>query len=450
MAPDASAPGHAGASAPGPLAARRQLPPDHPQRIPLNEEVHARPAEAMSAPMRISYLALLTDAAQAQDILAGVADLARRRGVPGPAPGANHFSTDLGPFRLRWERHTEFSRIMIMVPGAGEDPFAEPALDFLPAEWVAGLPGQVVMAAHAALVRRTEPAPDQDVISARFFGGNVLVGAGIAGGAAVALTDVRIRADGFSRFLIQDRAMTPWQAGRQVQRLLEIDTYRVLALLALPVARQLTPYMAEKEHELAAITAALVEAQEADEAGLLERLTRLAAGIENREAEHLYRFSASGAYYDLVQRRIAELREVRIEGLQTLQEFNERRVAPAMATTRAVQARLESLSARVAQTTQLLSTRVDLTREKQTQGVLTQMNRRAEMQLRLQQTVEGLSVAAITYYIVGLVYYAGRALEAAWPAVSAEILAGAAIPIAALLVASGVRSIRRALRRNVG
>jgi uncharacterized membrane-anchored protein len=436
----------------GPAVAggRLWLPPDHPQRIELGEEVHARPAEAMTTPLRVSYLALLTDAAEADGMLAAVTDLARRRGVPPPVPRANYFSADLGPYRLRWERHTEFSRIMVMVPGAGEDPFAEPALAALPPEWVAGLPGRVIAAAHVALVRATEPPPDHEALSARFFNGNVLIGAGISGGAAVALTDVRIRPDGFTRFLVLDRTMSPRQAGRNVLRLLEIDTYRVLALMALPVARALTPFLAEREHELAGITAALVEAHEEDEAVLLDRLTRLAAGIENREAENLYRFSASAAYDELVQRRIAELREVRIEGLQTMQEFTERRVAPAMNTCRAAEARLEALSARVAQTTQLLSTRVDITREGQNQALLEQMNRRAKLQLRLQQTVEGLSVAAITYYIVGLVGYAAKAVQSQGVAVSPELMMGIAIPVVAVLVALGVHSIRRTVRRTLG
>ncbi len=452
MAQDALIIGTATAPVPTPMsrpAGRLALPPDHPQRIELNDEVHARPAEAMAAPMRISYLALLTDGAEAERLLAAVSALAQRRGVPPPVPGANHFSTDLGPYRLRWERHTEFSRIMVMVPGAGEDPFAEPALAAVPGEWVAGLPGRVVMAAHAALVPTAEERPDHEAVSARFFGGNVLVGAGVAGGAAVALTDVRIRPDGFTRFLLLNRAMTPWQAGRNVQRLLEIDTYRVMALLALPVARSLTPFLAERERELAAITAALVDAREADEARLLERLTRIAAGVENREAEHLYRFSASAAYYELVQRRIAELREVRIEGLQTLEEFNERRVAPAMNTCRTVQARLEALSARVAQATQLLSTRVEITREGQTQKVLEQMNRRAKLQLRLQQTVEGLSIAAITYYIVGLVDYAAKALAARGVPLDPVLVTGIAVPVVAGLGLLGVSALRRKVQRRI-
>ena len=70
------------------------------------------------------------------------------------------------------------------------------------------------------------------------------------------------------------------------------------------------------------------------------------------------------------------------------------------------------MSERVARATQLLSTRVDIARSRQNQAVLEQMNRRTKLQLRLQQTVEGLSVAAITYYIVGLTGYAAKGLNA--------------------------------------
>ncbi|MFK5088320.1 DUF3422 family protein, partial [Klebsiella pneumoniae] len=38
-----------------------KLPDNHPLRIELNNEVHARPPEALVAPCRISYLALWSD-----------------------------------------------------------------------------------------------------------------------------------------------------------------------------------------------------------------------------------------------------------------------------------------------------------------------------------------------------------------------------------------------------
>jgi uncharacterized membrane-anchored protein len=144
-----------------------------------------------------------------------------------------------------------------------------------------------------------------------------------------------------------------------------------------------------------------------------------------------------------VQRRIEELRETRIQGMQNFREFTERRLAPAMNTCQAVSSRLDSLSQRVARATQLLSTRVDVSRERQNQRVLESMNRRAEAQLRLQQTVEGLSVAAITYYIVGLVGYAAKGLRGAGLDVNPDLAMGISIPVVVLIVALGMRKVRR-------
>lgn len=420
---------------------------DHPQRVELNDEVHARPPEALTPPLRLSYLALLSGHAPREQEWQLVRNLAQRFDIAVPAKGANHFRADFGPFRLKWERHTEFTRYTFIVSGADLDPFEPPAIEVVPADWLSKLPGQVIMAAHAALVRATATTDYEDIL-VRLFDGNVLVGSAIAGGAAEALTDFRIHGDGFSRFLVQDRGMAPRQAGRMVQRLLEIETYRILALLAFPVARELAPALTACEQELARITTALAGAAEKDEP-LLERLTRLEAEIGRRASDNHYRFSAAAVYYELVQRRIDELREQRIQGLQTFQEFTERRMAPAMSTCRAAAERQESLSRRAARATQLLSTRVDIARERQNQAVLESMNRRAMQQLRLQQTVEGLSVAAVTYYVVGLVGYLARGLQALGVALDPDIVMGVSIPGVAVLTALGVRHTRKVVTRTV-
>lgn len=431
------------------MSARFHLPAWHAQRVELNDEVHARPPEALVPPCSISYLALIPpENAPGEQTLEAVRDLVRRVGGPEPARGASHYSTDLGAFRLKWERHTEFSRFMVIVPGVGPEPFATTAIDAVPADWVAALPGQVIVAAHAALVPDPGTPLDLATLSARCFGGNHLVGAEVSGGRATAITDFRIHGDGFSRFLILDRGTGQRQAGRILQRLLEIDTYRIMALLALPVARELSPVLAGQERELAAVTGALIDCGENDEPLLLDRLTRLAAEIESREARSRYRFSAARAYYEIVQRRIDDLREGRIEGLQTVREFTERRLAPAMNTVRDVSRRQDLLSQRVARATQLLSTRVDLTRERQNQALLASMDRRARLQLRLQQTVEGLSVAAITYYLVGLIGYAAKSLAEAGLALRPGVVTGAAVPVVAVAVYLGTRRVRRRMERD--
>jgi uncharacterized membrane-anchored protein len=422
---------------------------EHPLRQALNAELHARQPEALSAPLRLTFLALYSDASQRASELEHVGELAHRHGVPPPPDGTAHFSADLGAFRLKFERHSEFTRYKFIAAGAVDEPFRQTALRTVPADWLAQLPGRLIVATHLVMLPAPGATPpDVEALASRHFAGNALVGAGIAGGAGFAFTDYRLH-DGFGRMVVLDCGMSPRQAGRMVQRLLEIDAYRLMALLTLPVAQELTPWLTQAERELAGVSASLVAASEASEPTLLDQLTRLEAQIESRESEHHYRFTAAQAYHGLVQRRVEELREVRIDGVQNFEEFTERRLAPAMNTCRSVWARLESLSQRVARATQLLSTRVDISRERQNQQLLESMNRRSAAQLRLQQTVEGLSVAAITYYIVGLVGYAAKGLHATGVHVGVEAVTAISIPLVALVVAYGVRHARRIVSHDV-
>jgi uncharacterized membrane-anchored protein len=329
------------------------------------------------------------------------------------------------------------------MPGRSALPFSEPASTFVPADWLAAIPGLTLYAAHAELIAAGADAPDPAAIAGP-FDGNMVAGGEIGGGAAIAYTDFHVRADGYARFLVLDRSLTPRQAGRMQQRLVEIDGYRMMALLALPIARRLSPRLLAMERALAALTEHIGRNDGTDEK-LLGELTRLAADVETALAASQYRFGASRAYHDLVRSRIAELRERRLPGIQTIDEFMTRRLAPAMATCASVSQRLRDLSERVAQASSLLSTRVEIAREKQNQALLASMDRRARMQLRLQQTVEGLSVAAVSYYVVGLVGYGAKALKAAGLRVDPDLAAGAAIPLVVLLVAWAVRRVRHTL-----
>jgi uncharacterized membrane-anchored protein len=419
------------------------LPADHAQRGALNDEVHARPPEPLRTPTRVSYFALFGDAASRAAESRALGDLVARFGVAPPPDGSDHFRADLGACRLKWERHLEFSRYTFVLPGDFDAPFGDAALDSLPREWLAALSGQLLVAAHVAIRRPPAEKLDPEELATRFFAGNPLVGGAIAGGAASAYTDFRIHPDRFSRILVYDRGMTPRQAGRMVQRLLEIESYRMLALLALPLARTLAPQLGAAEDQLADITRALTDAGPPREPVLLEQLTRLEAEVERWQADHQGRFAAAEAYHALVQRRITELREEGEAGLQTFREFTERRLAPAMDTCRATAARLEALSRRVARASQLLSTRIEITRERQNQQLLESMDRRAELQLHLQTTVEGLSVAAITYYVVGLLGYAAKGLHELGLPADPTVVTAISIPVVAVVVALGVRRIRR-------
>ncbi len=408
----------------------------------LNNEVHARPPEALNARMRISYVVLFGELD-----MKPLRELCGKYGVEPPGEAANHFSADLGPFRLKWERHTEFTRYWFLVPATGTNAlFERTAIEAVPPGWLKTLKGEVLVANHIELLPAPRGKLDEEKLSRQHFGGNALVGSAVAGGLGRAFTDFRIHADGFGRMLLHDGGMTPRQRGRTVQRLLEIDTYRVLALLTLPVARELMPQLGKFEAELGEITTTMRTASEADEPKLLDRLTLLHADVVRHHTASQFRFAAAKAYSDLVALRISELREERIEGLQLFAEFTDRRLAPAMRTCEAAAKRLDTVSERVSRATQMLSTRVDISREKQNQALLESMDRRARLQLRLQETVEGLSIAAITYYIVGLIGYLAKGLkEAGLLPVSDLVVTAASIPVVIAVVALGVRRVRKSI-----
>jgi uncharacterized membrane-anchored protein len=418
-----------------------QLPPDHPQRVALANEIHARPPEALKTPARATYLAVTVGRAEREREHAHLATLCERFGLPPPPRDANHFAVRMGELRVKWERHTEYSGFTFHVQGLGSRGYEAPATTLLPEGWLVAIPGQTIFAAHAVVVQYGGEKSYASFVD-EYFPGGAVVGAEIAEGAGFAFTDFRIREDGYERFLIIDRNLTPRQAGRMTQRLFEIEAYRIMALLALPIAREQAPRAAEVEQSLAALTEQIARDQGRDET-LLANLTGLAALIENAIDASQYRFSAGRAYYDLVRSRIEELREHALPGIQTIDEFMTRRLAPAMATCGTVSQRLRDLSKRVAQASGLLSTRVEIVRERQNQALLASMDRRARLQLRLQETVEGLSVAAITYYGAGLVGYVARGAHAVGFPVDHEIAVALAIPIIAVLVALALKRVRR-------
>jgi uncharacterized membrane-anchored protein len=158
-----------------------------------------------------------------------------------------------------------------------------------------------------------------------------------------------------------------------------------------------------------------------------------------------YRFGATRAYAELVHERLRRLDLQREGALEPLGDFVERRFEPAMRTVRSVEGRMESLSVRIARAADLLRTRVDLALQEQNRSLLTSMDERAKLQLRLQQTVEGLSVAAVSYYLLGLLSYMLKASAAAVGPQTADILLAIAVPVVVFAVWSLVRRVRRRL-----
>ncbi|MFN7123837.1 MAG: DUF3422 family protein, partial [Hydrogenophaga sp.] len=282
----------------------------------------------------------------------------------------------------------------------------------------------------------------------KWFGGRTVVASQLGGGHSWALTDFWLHPSGFERMLvITPPDTTETRAGRISQRLFEVETYRLMALRGLPVVKALSPMLADAEAQLAAITAQL-ESKSTSEQALLDQLVALAARVERATAENVYRFSATRAYDNLVSQRIGELREKPIQGTQTIGEFMQRRLSPAMATVAATAQRLASLSERVSRASALLRTRVDIVTEAQNQQLLEKLTRGQELQLRLQTTVEGLSIAAISYYVISLLLYAAKGAKAAGLPVQPEVAVGALIPLVLWAVWRTTRRIHDKIKRG--
>ena len=420
---------------------------DHLQRLALHNEVHARPPEPVGVPMVISHVVMGIDRESRQASRSHLVQLLRNHHLAIPEETTTHLRADFGSWRLRWELHTEFVTWTFMREGDPGVPGIEPesALQAVPQAWLSNLPGACLARIHVWAMAHTDSSADW---VSRYLHEETLVASRVANDHATVYTDFQLHPDGFSRIVLFSDALPPRQLGRLIQQLLEIESYRMAALLGLPAARDAGTVLADAERELAELAQSIRSAKREEEAGLLDRLTRLAGQVEGQYAASHSRFSASRAYFELVDQRIRDIRESRLDGMQTIGEFMERRLTPARSTCDWAVRRQTALSERVSRMSNLLRTRVEIEQQQSSQELLATMNRRQGLQLQLQSTVEGLSVAAITYYIVGLVNYTADGLSRlGWPW-GVEITTAASVPVVTLLVWLFIRHLHNKLSQH--
>jgi uncharacterized membrane-anchored protein len=400
----------------------------HPLRDALYDELHARPFQLISTPQQISHLAFKAQPAELDEAFGLLGELCRRYSVNRPAEETVSFQQDCGEFTVRWERHMEFYALTFLRPRGSEEPFRERVLDLIPGDWMASLPGQAIAAFHMVIADGTLPT-DPDSLTPHFEGQRLVISEPKEGKAFLC-TAFKLHADGFGRFLLQNRGISDYQMGRLVQRVIELETYRLLAQLSIPLAKRLSPALNDMDQQLAEMLARVPRMDSSEgERELLQRLSLLSARLETFRAETNYRFSATRAYHALVTTRLQNIEERPVNGFMTASEFMTRRLAPGMRTCDSVQNWMEDLSRRIERAGDLLRTRVNLTLQEQNKSLLAAMNRRSRLQFRLQETVEGLSVAAISYYLVGLLGYILGGLPLAAAGVSKNVLLAMLVPV---------------------
>lgn len=414
----------------------RILPPDDLQRTMLHNEVHMRPTATISVPALVVFVAVCNQYVTREEECEHLRTLPKQNGLALNRLNNNFLRVNCDNFTVKWERHSEFTRYSIVQELPEE--VKSLAVDFelsavlkLAPSWLKNIPGETIAAIELVFLNGDIDPTGTTLESAKrwFPQGDIVASQMGSSGHSWAITDFNLRSNGFERMLvIAPPGSYDSRAGRIAQRLLEIETYRLMALKGLPVAKELVPMLYDAEMQLANITSQLENKSSSDQE-LLDTLIALATKVERATAHHGFRFSATRAYDSLVRQRILELREKAIPGNQTLGEFMQRRLSPAISTVAATEQRLSALSQRIERTSALLRTRVDIITEMQNQQLLEKLTQGQTLQLRLQSTVEGLSIAAISYYVISLLLYFFKALKASGMPINLEISVGIAVPI---------------------
>lgn len=415
---------------------------DHPLRASLTREMHARGMARFDAPALALQFVVLVDEEQARQSVAILTDLLAPHGTA-PHTGDRFLSCRMDGLHFFWERHTEFMTYSFLAPATGGTLFDLSPFAQVP-EWMARIPGSILRSTHIALVAQ----PPLPAAIAAHFATDDLIISDVAEGRARIWSDFRLHDDGFGRLLIQDKGLEGDEGSQLVQRLQELGNYRKIALLGLPEAQQATPRLTALEQRLTAITARVAQ-KDADADQVLEDLSALSAELAQILTRTRYRMSATQAYAEICRDRIRSLAVAPVRGYRSLDDFTERRLLPAMRTCDAFTRRLEDLAQRAAWTSALLRTRVDTALARRNRDLLASMDRRTGLQLRLQHTVEGLSVVAISYYALGLWHHLKDALEhqglhlPGWVDI-------ALFPVTIAAVFLGIRQIRKVKRPPAG
>ncbi|MGQ4879262.1 DUF3422 domain-containing protein [Billgrantia sp. LNSP4103-1] len=396
----------------------------HPQRQRLHNELHARPSIYFSEPAHLYHYAFFIDAKAHAAMLA---QLGEATGIACNAEAAQQILTFHGMV-LKWERHTEFSTLTLLVPKVvGSEPWTNAPVAL----------AKVVETHQAALINATLVLVEEGdawLGSAEAYGFNDPAGSQVGGGDATVWSDFHLDAAGYNRLLILNHGLNAFRLGRMVRRLLEIETYRMMASLSLPLAKELALELEAYEVELGELSVRNAEQAEANPRRLLAALSQLSARLERSGARSRQRFGATEAYARIVFSRIEELREGRVDHCPRLGTFILRRFRPTVHYCAAIHRRQRGLAESAARLNDLLRTRAQVEIEEQNTSILRSLNERTSSQLKIQKAVEGLSIIVISYYIFSLFKLGLESLKALGIEIEPQAAAAVLVPLGGLII----------------
>lgn len=408
----------------------------HPLRESLHDELHARPSIYFDGPAHVYHFALLDDGVCIDPIIAQLEGLADQH-----SHGASrHGLLRIDGYPFKWERHSEFLSLTWVVPRTPQTPLwaelPEPLRGLLQTHQA------LIINALVVLVEDAQEALDDPAA----YGFKDPAGSHVGGGDATVWSDFRLSEQGFNRILLINRGLNAYRLGRMIRRLLEIETYRMLASLALPTAQNIGVTLQELDRSLIRLAERNAGAGNSEAKELLDALTELSARLMRCGAACRPRFSAAEAYAQIVFERIGELRESHVGGSQRLGVFIERRFKPTVRYCAATERRLDRLASGIANLGDLLQARAQVEVEEQNSEILESLNARTSTQLKIQKAVEGFSLIAISYYLVGLLKLTLEGLAALGTPFSSKVLFAVLAPLFLLTLLLLARRLKVAAR----
>ncbi|HZY68330.1 MAG TPA: DUF3422 domain-containing protein [Devosia sp.] len=407
---------------------------DHPDRQAITEELHARPVDILDGPARVRRLVFVAGDPRAVDTaMEEFARFAASQGIEPMPHGVRQTSFPIGVRTVTWEFHTEFITVTWRSPLSDRE------------NWPVDIGLDAVGDAKLIAATRIDVIDELEV-PPRFipqFRLSSLCVSLVEGGRGQVATDFVADGDSYTRLEFAAGGLTSLRRSIIVRRLLEIDTYRSMAMLALPLARRTAPELANAERDLTVLIETMAEATSGEAIKqALDALHRLSIRSGQLSERLGYRFAAAKAYGRILGARIEGLREGPTPLGSTIGRYLSNRVDPALATCLAIEKRLETLTGKIERAIELLNLRIGLDLQIQNKSVLETIASTAQSQFRLQATVEGLSVIAISYYALGILSYVlAGPLEIAH--FDKALAVSVAAPFAILTVWWAVRRVRR-------
>lgn len=411
---------------------------EHGNRWFIHAETHARPVPSLAGPATIRRVAFMStdrgrDLVQLQRKMAELGRISDH-----DLGAARQLEFERDGHSVIWEMHNEFATLTWQSSLATAN------------TWPEGIGLELHSGVALVSATRIDVLDDDAVDPARLaqLAENSLCHSAIYGGQARIATDFVADADRFVSFVVAARGCGAQRRGVIVRRLLEIETYRCFALLGLPVARHVGGRVQGYEQGLATIMAEIGEGSTpVAHQTSLKALHTLSVEVGRTIEETSFRFAATQAYGEIIAERLGRLGESPIGESTTFQRYLDNRVQPALATCRAMEKRLADLGTKVQRSIELLNATITVSIQTQNQEVLDTILRTAQSQYRLQETVEGLSIIAISYYTLGILGYIAEGLHEVLPIDKAMLLTLLA-PVVVLVAFVGIRRLRRTIHRR--